>query len=118
MVHAKHESEALPGNAQSLARATDPAYEPTAANPLRASAGPTEVGQRVFLARTAWVAGALIFLTSCATVGVEHQRLVSKSNMQFSEKNQTLQYELTKQRAQASGLERICENYKLQLQAK
>lgn len=36
-------------------------------------------------------------------------------NAQLLEKSQSLQYEITKNRAQVSGLERICENYKSQL---
>ena len=37
-------------------------------------------------------------------------------NGHLIEKGQMLQYELTKHRAQASGLEKICENYKMQLE--
>ena len=36
-------------------------------------------------------------------------------NDNLIEKNQMVQYELAKHRAQASGLEKICENYKMQL---
>ncbi len=36
-------------------------------------------------------------------------------NAHLIEKNQLLQYELTKNRAQASGLEKICDNYRSQL---
>ena len=36
-------------------------------------------------------------------------------NDHLMEKNQLVQYELAKHRAQASGLEKICENYKMQL---
>lgn len=37
-------------------------------------------------------------------------------NQHLIEKADTLQYELVKHRAQASGLERICENYRMQLE--
>ena len=42
-------------------------------------------GPRTLLERTVLVANTLLFMTGCATVGVEQQRLVSKPNMQFSE---------------------------------
>jgi chromosome segregation ATPase len=46
---------------------------------------------------------------------IANQKL-KELNATLIEQNQTLQYELTKNRAQASGLEKICENYRVQLE--
>ncbi len=43
---------------------------------------------------------------------------VKELNAHLSEKTKLLQYELTKQRAQALGLERICEDFKVQIEEK
>ena len=52
-----------------------------------------------------------------ADLRLTNQKLKELNNT-LMEKSQALQYELTKNRAQVSGLERICENYKLQLEKK
>lgn len=43
---------------------------------------------------------------------------VKELNAHLSEKTKLLQYELTKQRAQSLGLERICEDFKVQIEEK
>src|SRR5881296_1182545 len=55
------------------------------AAPVGGSALRTIRGPRSLAARTVLVAAVTLSLTGCATVGIEHQRLVSKPNMQFSE---------------------------------
>lgn len=44
-----------------------------------------------------------------------NDEMLKESNRDLTQKNQTLQYELTRNRAQVSGMEKICENYKSQL---
>ena len=55
------------------------------ATPVGASARRTIRGPPRLVARTVLIAAVTLSLTGCATVGIEHQRLVSKPNMQFSE---------------------------------
>ncbi len=58
-----------------------------------------------------------LLLNEVEALRLDNQKLKELSE-HTAQKNQSLHYDLAKFRAQASGLEKICENYKLQLMAK